>query len=306
MNPQVIDDDTPPIASTSETLRVRGVLMLISAAALWSLSGVAVKIVDIHPIAFAFWRSAAAAATMACLLPLGSGRLPVARWMLLSIALYTAVVTLLITAMTRSTAAAGILLQYTGPVWCALLAWLFQRRAIHGRTLLALVIAAVGILIMVAGESDPVVLTVGIASGVAFGALILTLQRIESAGGINTFAVILLNNLGCALILLPFCIAQDILHWPIWKLGVVWATGAVQLAVPYVLFQLALRRVNPVDASLLILLEPVLNPVWVWLVVGERPGTPTFAGGAVILIALGIEATKTRRNAASAPVTRYD
>jgi drug/metabolite transporter (DMT)-like permease len=266
--------------------------MLIAASAFWSLSGVAVKIVRIDPIAFAFWRSAAAAAAMAALVPLSSGRLPPMRWMLLSVILYTAVVTLLITAMTRSTAAAGILLQYTGPVWCALLAWVFTRRSIHGRTVLSLIIAAVGIGIMVAGESDAVVLVFGLLSGVAFGALILTLQHLESSGAINTFAVILLNNLGCTIILLPVCLHAGTLSWPLWKLGVVWATGAIQLALPYVLFQFALRRVGPVDASLLILLEPVLNPVWVWMVVGERPGLATFVGGAAILAAMIIEASK--------------
>jgi drug/metabolite transporter (DMT)-like permease len=268
--------------------------MLVAASVMWSLSGVAVKLVQpMDPIAFAFWRSAAAAAGMALVIPFGTGRLPRAGWLVLSVALYTIVVTLLITAMTRSTAAAGILLQYTGPVWCAVLAWLFQRRTIGPRTGVALAIAVVGILVMVAGGAkDPFVLGIGLLSGVAFGGLILVLEHIESAGGVNTFAVILLNNLGCAAILLPIGLSGGTLAGPAHKMAVVWATGVVQLAIPYVLFQLALRRVEPVDASLLILLEPVLNPVWVWLVVGERPDVATFVGGAAILLAMIIEASK--------------
>jgi len=279
-------------ADSAKYLRTQGILMLIAASVLWSLSGVAVKLVRIDPIAFAFWRSAAATAAMAALIPFSSGRMPPLAWLALSVTLYTAVVTLLITAMTRSTAAAGILLQYTGPVWCALLAWVFTRRAIGARTLLALIVAAVGILVMVAGEDDPAVLIIGILSGVAFGGLILTLKQIESSGRINTFAVIFLNNLGCALILLPVCAYAQTLSWPASKLAIVWLTGAVQLALPYVLFQFALRRVGAVDASLLILLEPVLNPVWVWIAVNERPAWPTFVGGAAILAAMVIEATK--------------
>jgi drug/metabolite transporter (DMT)-like permease len=77
-----------------------------------------------------------------------------------------------------------------------------------------------------------------------------------------------------------------------WKLGLVGATGVVQLGIPYVLFQLALRRVRPVDASLLILLEPVLNPVWVALATSEKPDGFTVAGGFAILVAMIVEALK--------------
>ena len=277
--------------------RAAGIALLIAASALWSVSGVAVKVVRIDPIAFAFWRSAGAAAAMLLVLPLGSGRMPRWNWMLGSVLLYTAVVTLLITAMTRSTAAAGILLQYTGPLFCALFAWMLLGHRISGRTMLALVIGVGGIGIMVAGgEFNALVLVVGILSGVAFGGLILVLQRIESSGGINTFGVIFLNNLGCTILLLPVCWKLGILRIETWKLLAVLATGAVQLALPYVLFQFGLRRVGPVEASLLILLEPVLNPIWVWLAVGERPDWATFAGGAAILTAMALEATKPARN----------
>jgi drug/metabolite transporter, DME family len=270
-----------------------GILLLIAASVLWSISGVALKVVDLDPIGFAFWRSLGAAAAMGVVIPFSSGRLPRWRWMLLSVLLYTAVVTLLITAMARSTAATGILLQYTGPVFCALFAWMFVGRRIGRRTLLALAIAVAGIVVMVAGGPyEPIVLTWGVLSGVAFGGLILVLQRIESQGGVNTFGVIFLNNAGCSLLLLPMVWISSPLPEAGWKLWTVLATGAVQLAIPYVLFQLALRRVGPVEASLLILLEPVLNPVWVWLAVGERPDPATFIGGAAILTAMVLEATK--------------
>jgi drug/metabolite transporter (DMT)-like permease len=170
---------------------------------------------------------------------------------------------------------------------------MFVGRRIGPRTLLALAVGVAGIVVMVAGGPyEPIVLLWGILSGVAFGGLILVLQQIESAGGINTFAVIFLNNLGCTVLLLPICLKMGVLGIPGWKLGVVLATGVVQLAIPYILFQFGLRRVGPVEASLLILLEPVLNPVWVWLVVGERPDLATFIGGTAILTAMVLEATK--------------
>ena len=278
--------------------RASGVAMLIIASVLWSLSGVVVKVVRIDSLAFAFWRSLAAAGAMALLLPLAKGRLPPLPWMLASATLYTVVVSLLITSMTASTAAVGILLQYTAPVFCALFAWVFLRRRISRGTLLAMCVAGIGIGVMVGGNwrgNDLVGPVTGLISGAAFGALILVLEKIDRAagpGGANPFAIVLFNNAGAATILLPLCALQGVLWHEPWKLALVCATGVVQLAIPYVLFQLALRRVRPVDASLLILLEPVLNPLWVALATSERPDLVTVAGGAAILVAMAVEAVK--------------
>jgi drug/metabolite transporter (DMT)-like permease len=276
--------------------RAAGVAMLIAASAMWSLSGVVVKVVRIDSIAFAFWRSAAAAAVMLLLLPLGRGKLPPLKWMLASAALYTLVVTLLITSMSVSTAATGILLQYTAPLFCAVFARVFLGRRIEIRTLAAMTVAGIGITTMIIGGwkgdnwAGPFC---GLLSGAAFGALILVLEKIDRAAGrANPFAIVLCNNAGAALILLPICLTTGVLHVRAWQLGLVAATGAVQLAIPYVLFQLALRRVRPVDASLLILLEPVLNPIWVALATSERPDRFTLAGGAAILVAMVVEALK--------------
>ena len=281
--------------------RAAGVVMLLAASVLWSLSGVVVKVVQIPSISFAFWRSLGAAAAMALLLPLGKGRLPPLKWMLASASLYTVVVSLLIASMTAATAAVGILLQYTAPVFCALFAWAFLRRPIGRSTLLAMSVAAVGIAVMVGARwtgGDPVGPVAGLVSGAAFGALILVLEKMDRAtGGLgaNPFAIVLFNNAGAAVVLLTLCLWRDVLWAEAWKIALVCATGVVQLAVPYVLFQHALRRVRPVDASLLILLEPVLNPVWVALATSERPDRWTVLGGLAILIAMVVEAVKPGR-----------
>jgi drug/metabolite transporter (DMT)-like permease len=278
--------------------RAAGVAMLVAASVLWSLSGVVVKVVKIDAIAFAFWRSLAAAAVMLLLLPLGRGRLPPAKWMLASATLYTLVVTLLITSMSVSTAATGILLQYTAPLFCALFARVFLGRTVGKGTALAMAVAAAGIAIMIAGgwkAENWLGPACGLLSGAAFGALILLLEKIDRAagpGGANPFAIVLCNNAGASLLLLPICLATGALPARPWQLGLVAATGAVQLAIPYVLFQLALRRVRPVDASLLILLEPVLNPLWVALATSERPDAFTLTGGLAILVAMVVEAVK--------------
>jgi len=274
-----------------------GVAMLVAVSVLWSFAGVAVKTAGMHPLGFAFYRCLFAALPMAVFAGLGVGRRPAARWMVLSVCVYTAVVTCFVASMSLSTAAAGIFLQYSAPAFCALLSWIFLRRRIGRRTFVALVVASAGIAVMVAfrpatqGVAGP---ALGLVSGVAFGALPLILAQVDraSSGRANPFLVVLFNNLGAVVILLPLCIATGSLGVQTRQLLIVAATGMFQLALPYVLFQLALRRVNVVDASLLILLEPVLNPLWVVLFVGERPDVATVIGGVAILAAFVVEVTK--------------
>jgi drug/metabolite transporter (DMT)-like permease len=253
-----------------------------------------------NPLAFAMWRSLAGGVALGIAVWFAPGRWPRAKWMVPTVLCYTAVVSLLLAAMTLGTAARGILLQYTGPVFCALFAWLFQRRRIGRYTVIALIVAGVGIAVMIAGSPAGdgwVGPTCGLLSGVAFGALILLLEKVNRPGAdgadVNAVAITFLNNAGAAVILVLLCVAS---HTPILgdarQMTIVTLTGVIQLAIPYALFQMALKRVEPVDASLLILLEPVLNPIWVALAVSERPDWATVVGGVAILVAMVIDAMK--------------
>jgi DME family drug/metabolite transporter len=318
--PLPLDYESPPQGESPPQRRSFGVAMLIVAAILWSVSGIAVKLAAhplpdgthraMDPFAFALYRSLFAALAMLPLLPLGRGNVPKLLPMLASVALSASVYALLILSMTVSTSGTGILLQYTGPIFCALFAWLFQNRTIGGRTVLAMAIATSGIIVMIAGNvavtpsgAAPTLQlptwvgpVAGLLSGVAFGGLILVLERVDrSAGGVNPYVVVLINNGGTALLLAPLCLWQGTLtDVTARQILVVALTGAFQLAIPYVLFQLALRRVKPVDASLLILLEPVLNPVWIAIFADEVPRIGTIIGGAALLVAMIIEAVNPR------------
>ncbi|MEW6751179.1 MAG: DMT family transporter [Candidatus Latescibacterota bacterium] len=297
----IIPGDLPaPALPARRRRRGLGVGLLLVTSVLWSLSGVAVKLAQMHPLAFTFYRSLAGAAALGLLLPLTRGSRPDPRWMLASLLLFALTVTFLITAMTLGKAAAGILLQYTAPIFCALLAWILQGRRTTRRTLLAMGTAGAGIGVMVAGAPPAQGLLgplCGLLSGVTFGALILVLEKIErlAGGRANPCTVVFLNNLGTAVLLLPVCLLAGGLAASPHQLAIVLTTGVVQMAIPYVLFQLGLRHLNPVTASLLVMLEPVLNPVWVALFTRERPDLAICVGGAAILTAMVLEVTRPRQ-----------
>lgn len=282
------------------SLRRTGLLLLIAAAVFWSLGGLAVKLAKLDPFVFTFLRSAGAISVLVLFLPVSRGRRtgPVAT--VLTGALFAGVMLTLISAMTFSTAAMGILLQYTAPMFVALLCWLMYRRTITGPTAGALAISLGGVGVLIAGEpagSGLAAPALGLLSGLLFAGLIVALERLERGldGGetlapLNRIQLNLLMNIVAACLLVGPALYFGLTDAPLASVAIAMGAGVVQIALPYYLFQLALRHVKAVDASLLTLLEPVLNPVWVALVVSEVPGPATYIGGVMILVALLVHA----------------
>jgi len=266
----------------------RGYLMIFGCAVMWSLGGVFVKVLRqpryaMDPGAIACLRSAAAGLLLAWALP-GLARAPRALAAASALA-YTVVVGTFVFAVSGTTAANAIFLQYAYPVFVAVGAVCFFHERLGRRTLVALGLGLGGVGAILACSWAPgqrAGLVCGFASSIAFAALALLQHAIR--GG-SPVALSALYNLAAALLLLPFA-------WG--RLGgvsaeallIVAAMGVLQLGVPYVLFIRGLRTVPATDAALITLAEPILNPVWVWLVVGERPSLGTLLGGGLILLAL--------------------
>ena len=307
---------TTPTSSSSAASRGTGlgVLLLIGAAVLWSVSGVAVKRAQVDPIVFTTLRSLGAALTLAPLLPLGrrlTGRAWPAPRLAVGLGLvHTVMVASFIAATTWASAAEGILLQYSAPAWVALIGWLALGRRVDRPTLVALLIASAGVLIMLAdsilgaGAVSPIGPLLGLIAGLGYAGVILGLDAVDAdatrrtGGPANVFAVVCINNTLSGLILLPWAWSRGLGDLAGGAIAFILAVGAIQMAVPYILFQLGLRRVGPVAAGLLSLAEPILNPVWVWLDVGEAPPPSAFAGGSLVLLAVVITAVLGRRRGA--------
>jgi drug/metabolite transporter (DMT)-like permease len=280
-------------------------VLLLVAAVMWSVGGVLAKspwIVEIPVEArgavLACYRTLFAAVVLAPFV--GWRRVRWRRALLPTALSYAAMNILYLSALTRTTAAAAIFLQYTAVAWAVVLGWLLLRERPHRADWVALLFAGLGIASIVIWETSAQHATgnlIGLASGVAYAAVAVGLRTLRSE---DPVWVVMLSNLTAGLCLLPWVSALPIELRPA-QWGILAVFGAVQLAIPYLLFAIAVRTVPAHEAALLTLVEAVLNPIWVWLFVGERAATATWIGGACILMGLIAQQQLRRRSPISDP-----
>ncbi len=260
------------------TGRGRAMLLLVLTAVFWSFGGILIKWVRWHPMAISGMRSAIAALTI--LVVFRGLRFTWSRPQIGGAIAYAGTVTLFVVATKLTTAANAILLQYTAPIHVALFGPWFLGEPSRRRDLVALAVILGGMVLFFTDELSPAGLWGNVAalgSGAFFGWLTLFLRLQKGGSGIES---ILLGNLLAAAIGLPFMFGEmpDARSWA----GLL-LLGTVQMGIPYVLFSMAVRNVPAVTAILVPMIEPVLNPLWVLLLLGEAPSPMAVAGGIVIL-----------------------
>ncbi len=264
---------------------------VIAAGLLWSTSGLFAKspLFDAWPwesrgLWLAFWRGLFAALALAVLVRRPRLKPAMAAMMLA----FAGMSASYMTAMNWTTAANAIWLQCTAPLWVCLLGWALWREPPQASDLAALVFMMLGvglILVCELGSPSQWGVLIGLISGVCYAVVVLSLRALR---GENSALLVVLNNLATAVMLGPIVVAQG--GWPSsWQWPVLVAFGVVQIGLPYLLFGWGLRHISSHEAAGLALLEPVLLPLWVWLVYRrEVPAWWTLAGGGLILLGLAV------------------
>lgn len=259
---------------------LRSRLYLLAAAVLWSTAGAAVKLSTLSAWQLASGRSLIAALVLALAIPAGR-RLPSRRGLAASVA-YAATVVSFIIANKLTTSANAIFLQDTAPLYVLLLSPLLLRERPSRSELAAVPVFLLGLSLFFLDQLNPGQLwgnIIALGSGLAFALCILGLRAVGDEGS----SVLVWGNLIAGVsVLLP---ALDGPRPTPVDIGMLVFLGVFQLGMAYSLFQRGLRETPAVEASLLILLEPVLNPVWAFLFAGERPGPWALVGGTIILLA---------------------
>jgi len=297
-------------------------LELLAAAALFSTGGAAIKAVHVAGWPVACVRSAIAAAALLAALPQVRRR---PTWRMLAVAAcYAATMILFVQSNKLTTAASSIYLQATAPLFVLLLGpWLLGERSRRG-DLLSMAAIALGLLLLVAGlepasatapeplrgnllaalsgltwaltivglralsrgggggvaVGEPVAGATGAVAGAGAG---VAMAEAAGAAGGDALVAAFWGNVLAAAAALPFALPLPAVRAADWL--VLGFLGLFQIALAYVLLARGIGGVPALEASLLLLLEPVLNPIWAWLVHGERVGPRVLAGGALILAA---------------------
>lgn len=275
----------------------RSILQLLLAALCWSLAGVLFKFVDWPPLAAAGGRGLIAALFLAAV----CGRALRFTWspVQLGAAVAYAGCTVLFAAANKlTTAANAILLQYTAPIYVAVLgAWCLHERP-HRRDWVALTLALGGMTLFLfeglrLGDLPGILVAIG--SGICFGAMIVLLRLQKAASPLES---IVLGNVLGFLVGLPAITSAPLPSAT--TLGALLLLGTVQLGISYVLYARALRHVTAMETVLLPVLEPILNPLWVMLAVGERPTALALLGGGIVLGAVTWRAREALRRPSAA------
>jgi drug/metabolite transporter (DMT)-like permease len=271
----------------------RGRLCIVAAALLWSLSGgfskaltrdtiLGLQLPPLTALQIAFYRGLFAGL---CLLPgLRRQDATFRPLMIPMVAVFAVMSATFVTAQVDGTAANAIFLQYTAPTWMFLASVFLLGERVQRRSLGPVLVGLVGVGVIVAGGwggEDLPVIGLGLASGVCYAGIVIFLRVLRDASS-RWLAV--LNLIGSALALSPWVVHLPLPSGP--QLAVLLIYGGLQMGLPYWLMGSGLRTVSPQEAGTISLLEPLLNPVWAYLVVGERPADATLVGGAFILGAL--------------------
>jgi len=272
--------------------RRKAALLLVLVGVLWSLGGLLIKFVDWHPLAIASSRSAIAGVVVLLFL-----RRPRFTWSSAQIGgavSLAGTVILFVLANKLTTAANAILLQYTCPVYVAIFgAWfLGERTTAQDWILLAAIIG--GIALFFADQLTFYGLwgnISAIASGVCFGWFALFIRKQKNQSALES---VVLGNLLAAAIGLPFMF-QAMPSLP--SVMVLIFLGVVQLGLPYVLYVIAGRYVTALDLILIPAIEPILNPIWVFLFIHEVPGRWAMLGGVIVLASVIIRGLRSAANA---------
>ncbi len=265
-----------------------GMAQMVVCAMLWSISGVFFKLLTCHPFVTAALRSAFAAVTIFSYMKIRRQKFICNRSVKLTALFLAAVFFMFVTANQLTTAANAIVLQYTAPVFILIFSALFLKQKFSKADVFVVAATIGGIALFFVDKLDGGRLAgnlLGVGSGVALAGLFLTVGGAKDEE--ERMSGLLLGQLVTVVIGLPFLAFTE--NVPDAKaIGYLAILGILQLGIPYILFALASKSCPPLACSLIGMIEPLLNPVWVALFDGEKPGMWALAGGVIVVASIAL------------------
>jgi len=258
--------------------RRKAVLMLVMTAALWSTSGLWIKVISWSPLAILGGRSLVALVVIWVYLRRPSFR--VTKLQLLGAVCYVLTQFTFVWATKLTTAANAIFLQYASPIYVVILGYLFLKERPLKADWIAMGVIFSG-LILFFGDKLSLDGFAGnilaIISGMTFAVVMLIMRGQRDNSPAN---IIFIGNIIGFLVGLPFMLKESI-NLP--NLGIILYLGIFQIGLSFVFYSIAVQHVRALESNLILALEPILNPIWVFLVLGERPGALALAGSVLVI-----------------------
>ncbi|MEW9124976.1 MAG: DMT family transporter [Thermotaleaceae bacterium] len=261
--------------------RKKAIFYLVIASVLWSIGGLFIKLVDWNPVAIAGARSGIAAMVMLFYLrkPIKSfGKIK-----LMGACTYASMVILFVSANKLTTSANAILLQFTAPIWAALFSKWFLKERTKKSDWITIIVVMLGMLLFFIGDlksGNMLGNFLAVLSGIAMAGMVIFLKLSD---GYSPVEVSLLGNLLTFVIGIPFFFLSVPNLTSLLSLLIL---GVFQLGISYILYAKAIQHVSAIEAILMSVIEPLLNPIWVFWVTGEAPGSYALLGGVLVVCAI--------------------
>ncbi len=273
--------------------RRKAVLFLIFSAVLWSTGGVMIKAIDWQPISILAGRSIFSSILFFAYLR----RLPknFTPWKITATVAHILTAFLFITATKLTTAANAIFLQYTAPLYIVLLGMWFLRERPSRTDWISMAIIFAGMLLFFGDKltaSGFYGNLLAILSGVTLAVMNVALRAQKDGTPADS---IFIAHLITAVVGFPFVLKET---WTVSSWLIILYLGIFQIGLSFIFFTSAIKHVPAIEATLISTLEPILNPVWVFLFLGEQPGQLALVGGLIVLAGVALNAVGSARAAA--------
>lgn len=274
--------------------RVKGTLLIVFTAILWSSSGILIKLIPWDAMTIVGIRSLIAAGVM--LVYMRRFHITLSPAVIFGGVCMAATTMLFIYANKLTTSANAIVLQYTAPVFVVIFSVLFLKKKarLFDFATVLVVFAGMALFFFDKLKADQMLGNIlACLSGITFAGVFF----INNMKGSKPEESVLLGHLINAVAAIPFVVANVTFEPVPW--GAIALLGLFQLGLAYVLFSIGIKLTSPISASLICTLEPLLNPVWVLIFTGEKPGTWALIGGALVLITTviyNVKDAKTNKN----------
>lgn len=266
--------------------RYKGIIAAIIASVLWSTGGIFIKLIDWNPMAISGSRSLIAALVL--LIYVRRPKFTRSKPQIIGIIAYVTTVMFFVIANKLTTSANAVLLQYTAPIFVAILGVLILKEKIHWYDVVTILVVFSGMLLFFienVSTGNTFGNIIAIFSGFSLACITISFTLQKEGSAIDT---VIFGNILTFIIAIPFIIKglPDLK-----SIFFIIILGTFQLGISYIFFVYATKHLTALEVILITVIEPLLNPVWVYIFVGESPGIYAILGGIVVIAAIIIRST---------------